>query len=135
LNLALGERPLEGGRRILRHIKHVGALGVLVELLMAEVDGVGVDRHLDRAGALVLVQDDVAGALGELAAPDRQASHVVGLKRRIGVCRVDLVGDRGGQRGGGNTEQGCHGGCGWQGNLHGETLLAKALLEQKSAFI
>ena len=45
----------------------------------------------------ILVVDDFAGGVGEFAAPDRQSAHVIRREARIGVLRIEHVGDRCGE--------------------------------------
>ena len=60
---------------------------------------------VDAAGAGLAVHRDRAGGVVELAAP-RGDAHVVGLEARVGVRRVDVVGDRRGLGGGGGEQGG-----------------------------
>jgi hypothetical protein len=83
---------LVGRGRELGDVEHLRLLGVLVQLVVAEVDAGGVDGDVDAAGLGRAVHDDAAFGLVELAAPDRQAAEVVGFEARVGVARVDLVG-------------------------------------------
>ncbi len=57
----------------------------------------------------VRVEGYRAAGLGELAAPDRGAAEVVGREARVGMRRVEVVGDRGG--GSRTGEQGEHAGA------------------------
>ena len=69
-----------------------------VHLVVAEVDGLGLDGDVHGAGLGFLVVDHLARAGVELAAPHRLAAHVVCLEGRVRVQGVDVVGGRRGER-------------------------------------
>jgi hypothetical protein len=70
---------------------------VLVELAVAEIDRRRVDLDIHGARLAGAVQRHDARRLVELAAPRRQAAHVVSLEARVGVGRIDVVRRRIGQ--------------------------------------
>ena len=89
-------QPAAVGRlRVLRHVEQFRSARVLVERIVAKIDAGHVDGDLHRAGAGLLVECDRAAAVVELATPDRQPGHVVGLEAGIGVLGIDVVVDRG----------------------------------------
>ena len=87
-------RPRVGGRRELGRVEDIRRLRVIVQALVAEVDGLHVHRDFDVAGAGFLIERDLARRAVDLAAPVRQAAAVVGFESGIGVRRVDFVRDR-----------------------------------------
>nr|GEU28146.1 hypothetical protein [Tanacetum cinerariifolium] len=93
-----------GHGRELGHVEHGVVPGVLVHRVEAEVDRVGLDRHIQGTGPGGRIERYRAAGLVELAAPDRQA-HVVGLETRERVRRVQVVGRAGGHAGRGGRSQ------------------------------
>lgn len=87
---------LVGRGRVLGDVEDLVLLGVLVHLLVAEVDRRHVHQNFDRTGFRGTVEHHGAAVLVDLAAPERDAADVRGLEARIGMTGVDRIGLRGG---------------------------------------
>ena len=96
---------LVGNGRELLDVEHVLGLGVLVQLGMAEIERIGIDRDVCGAGLRSAIEVNRAAGLGELAAPDRN-THMIGFEARIGMARVDGVSRGESRNGAGCRERG-----------------------------